>query len=231
MALKDDLEKKVKEYFDQQWTTRNGTVVPSDDSIGLGNDAVKLKATVLYADLADSTKLVDGYRDWFAAAIYKSFLHYTAKIISSAGGWITAYDGDRVMAVFLGENKDVIAVRTALKINWAAKKIVQPAKDAKWPTDHYKLHHVCGVDASDLFVARTGIRGSNDLVWVGHAANYAAKMAAFDHNKPTWITADIYNSLPQNLKCDSDGKSIWIHHTWGAMNNMSVYSSTYWQSF
>ena len=32
-----------------------------------------------------------------------------------------------------------------------------------------------GIDTSKLFVARTGIRKSNDLVWVGRAANYAAK--------------------------------------------------------
>lgn len=231
MALKDDLEKRVKEIFDQQWSVRNGYVVPSDDSIKLSNDAVKINAAVLYADLADSTKLVDGYKDWFAAAIYKSFLHCAAKIIASAGGTITAYDGDRVMAVFLGDNKESTAVRTALKINYAAKNIVQPKKDDKWPNDKFKMYHVCGVDTSDLFVARTGIRGSNDLVWVGRSANYAAKLAALDHNKPTWITKEVYAAIGDNLKYDGDKKHIWSKHTWTPMNGIEIYSSTYWQSF
>src|ERR1017187_2765125 len=36
------------------------------------------KATVLNADLADSTKLVDGHAAFFAAEIYKTFLHCAA---------------------------------------------------------------------------------------------------------------------------------------------------------
>ena len=35
-----------------------------------------------------------------------------------------------------------------------------------------------GIDTSELFVARTGIRRANDLVWVGRAANHAAKLSA-----------------------------------------------------
>jgi hypothetical protein len=88
MALKDDLDDQVATTFEGAWTNRDGTVVPDEDSIKLGNDAVKLNATVLYADLADSTALVDGYYNWFSAEIYKTFLHCAAKIIRSEGGEI-----------------------------------------------------------------------------------------------------------------------------------------------
>ncbi len=150
MALKDDLEKRVKEIFGEQWTKRNGTVVPSDASVKLSNDAVEIDGTILYADLADSTKLVDQYKPAFAAEIYKAFLHCAARIISSEGGTITAYDGDRVMAVFLGEYKNTTAARTALKINWAAKQLVQPAMKAQYPNSNFTLKHVCGIDTSKL---------------------------------------------------------------------------------
>jgi class 3 adenylate cyclase len=100
MGLKDDLEREAAAIFRAAWETRDGTVVPADDSLKLGNDAVKLDATVLYADLADSTKLVDGRSASFAAEIYKTFLHCAAKIIRSESGIITAYDGDRIMAVY-----------------------------------------------------------------------------------------------------------------------------------
>lgn len=86
MALKDDLEAQVSAIFKAQWIERDGQVVPGDTSVKLGNDAIKLKATVLYADLADSTILVDNYKKPFAAEIYKTFLHCAAKIITSEGG-------------------------------------------------------------------------------------------------------------------------------------------------
>ena len=232
MALKDDLEKRVKEIFKEQWTKRDGTVVPSDDSIKLNNDAVEIAGTILYADLADSTKLVDGYQPAFAAEIYKTFLHCAARIISSEGGTITAYDGDRVMAVFIGDHKNTIAVRAALKINWAAKQLIQPALKAQYPKSTFTLKHVCGVDTSKLFVAKTGIRGANDLVWVGRAANYAAKLAALDESYPTWITKDVYDKMAESSKLGGVNKTnMWTKRTWTAMGNKEIYSSTWSWSF
>src|SRR4051812_22213162 len=111
MGLKDDLKKEVTAIFQAAWTTRDGTTVPLDESIKLSNDAVKLTGTVLYADMADSTKLVDGYPNWFAAEIYKTFLYSAARIIREEGGFITAYDGDRIMAVFIDSPKNTAAVR------------------------------------------------------------------------------------------------------------------------
>ena len=48
--------------------------MPDADDLPLKNLAVELDATVLYADLASSTKMVKGYKDWFAAEVYKSYL-------------------------------------------------------------------------------------------------------------------------------------------------------------
>ena len=173
MGLKSDLESEVETIFKTVWKERDGQVVPSDDSIKLGNDGDKLDATVLYADLSDSTKLVDDYNKPFAAEIYKTFLRCAAKIIRAEGGSITGYDGDRVMAVFIGNSKNSSAARSGLKINWAVKNIIETARKAQYPETKYVLKHVVGVDTSKVFVARAGIRGSNDLVWIGRAATSA----------------------------------------------------------
>jgi class 3 adenylate cyclase len=98
MALKEDLQADVKKIFADSWTTRNGTTVPDPSTVQLGNDAVNLDATILYADLDGSTNLVDTETATFAARIYKAYLKVAAKIIRAEGGVITAYDGDRIMA-------------------------------------------------------------------------------------------------------------------------------------
>ena len=43
MGLKADLEKEVAAVFRAKWDERDGNVVPEDDSLTLGNDAVKLE--------------------------------------------------------------------------------------------------------------------------------------------------------------------------------------------
>src|SRR5437762_1775811 len=102
MALAQDLVAAVAEIFRTRWSTRRGNVVPESEHLRLTNDAVILDATVLYADLADSTGLVGAYTAEFAAEVYKCYLHCAAKVVTSEGGVITAYDGDRLMAVYLG---------------------------------------------------------------------------------------------------------------------------------
>jgi class 3 adenylate cyclase len=159
--------------------------VPADEAIKLSNAAVNLDATILYADLCDSTDLVDHYKPQFAAEVYKTYLLCAAKIIRSEGGTITAYDGDRIMAVYLGGNKNTSAVRTALKVHYAVKNIIMPSMKTQYPTTTYTLKQAIGIDSSKLFVARTGVRGANDLVWVGRAANYAAKLASL--NTPEYL--------------------------------------------
>jgi class 3 adenylate cyclase len=214
--------------FKAKWDERDGNVVPEDDSLTLGNDAVKLKATVLYADLADSTNLVDGHAPFFSAEMYKTFLHCAAKIIRSENGFITAYDGDRIMAVYIGELKNSRAVRSALKINFAVSQVINPAQQGFYVKSFFTMKHVVGVDTSDLFIAKTGVRGANDLVWVGRAANYAAKLSSLPASFATYITKEVHDVIINELKVFTDGRAIWEPVRWNNFDDRIIYRSNWW---
>ncbi|RKH01750.1 adenylate/guanylate cyclase domain-containing protein [Corallococcus sp. CA053C] len=226
MPLSDDLHSEVTSIFKTSWERREGRLVPEPESVTLGNDAVELDATVLYADLAESTQLVDTKKALFAAEIYKSYLICASRVIKSEGGTITAFDGDRVMGVFIGDNKNSSAARSALKINYAVRKIINPALKAQYPSDDYEVRQAVGVDTSKLLVARTGIRGSNDLVWVGRAANYAAKLCSLrDGVFASWITESVFSALHDTVK-HTNGQAMWEQRTWTS-RNMTVYRSSW----
>src|SRR5438128_1808394 len=116
MTLKADLESEVKKIFTSSWKERDGRVVPGPKDLSLENDAVKLQATVLYADMADSTDLVEHHRRPFAAEIYRAYLRCTARIIKNRQGSITAYDGDRChteSCVMVGSKQEGMEARCA----------------------------------------------------------------------------------------------------------------------
>ena len=210
MGLKDDLDTYVEDVFRTVWTTRNGQKVPEPADLELKNEAVELEATVLYADLGKSTRMVKTHTQQFSAEIYKTFLYCAARVIRSTNGTITAYDGDRIMAVFIGDSKNSDAAKAALRINYAVEKIIQPGIKSMYTHSDFALEHRVGIDTSDLFIARTGIRGSNDLVWVGNAANNAAKMAALPTSYASYITADVYERLNDGSKYGSDPRqNMW----------------------
>lgn len=231
MALSDDLSATVRNIFADQWTTRKGAKVPEPTDLALGkNDAIEFdRATVLYADLSGSTRLVDAKTWMFAAEIYKAFLHCAGQIIKSEGGTITSYDGDRIMAVFVGKSQTTPAARCGLKINYAVSEIVNPALRKQYSTSDYMVRQVVGIDTSGIRAARTGVRGDNDIVWVGRAANYAAKLTELDLPERTWLTEEAYNHVLDEAKfAGNPRRNMWKNYSWTAQGNRTIYGST-WQ--
>lgn len=193
MGLFADLSNQVDVFLKERWEIEDARVVPEPDVLRLGNHAKKLDAVVLYADLADSTVLVDTYKPQVVTRLYKAFLHCAAVLIRKNEGNIVAYDGDRIMAIYIGERKNSNAVSTALKLNHAVSGIINKKSAVT-------IKHVVGVDRSDIFVSRIGVRNANDLVWVGRAANYAAKLSSQNDRYQTYITEVVYKAMADDLR-------------------------------
>jgi class 3 adenylate cyclase len=229
MTTLAEIRQEVEEVFGTKWSRREGEDVPEAEDVKLGNDAVTLKGTVLYADLTDSTGLVKGYKDWFAAEVYKAYLVASCRLVRNNDGVITAFDGDRVMAVFHGNSKNTSATRCALQINYVVKNVVNPAIKERYPNTGYQVRQAVGIDTSDLFIARTGIRGSNDLVWVGRAANYAAKLCSLrDGDHSSYITEDVFNLLAEEVKYGGEPRQLmWDKIMWNDQG-IAVYRSNWW---
>lgn len=232
MALSDDIRTNSKDTFKSAWTTRKGAVVPEPKDLKLGNDAVEFdRATILYADLDRSTSLVENKKWSFAAEIYKTYLYAASRLIRDAGGSIVSYDGDRVMGVFIGKTQNNDAVSCALRINYAVKNIIQSEMSNVYSAISYKIRHVVGIDESIIRSARTGVRGDNDLVWVGNSANLAAKLTSLDATYSVWVTDRVYSGLSDAQKLGSNRENIWKKWSWSQHNNDTIYSTTYWRSF
>jgi class 3 adenylate cyclase len=227
MPLKDELTDEVRDIFVPTWDTQATVGIPEADQVRLTNHAKELaSATVLYADLDGSTNMVDTRPWWFSAEIYKAYLRCAARIIRDEGGVITAYDGDRIMAIYVGGSKNTNAVRAALRINGAVRDIVQPAISRRPQHADFVLKHVIGIDTGELRAARIGVRGYNDLVWVGRAANYAAKLTALGE-QPIWITGEVYDQSGL-IRTRINGFPIWSERSWTAMNGMRIYCTDSW---
>ena len=231
MSLREELNEEVAKIIREQWDIRDGEVVPEPKDLLLGNAGVKLDATILYADMASSTTLVDQLAASRAAEIYKAYMVCAARLIKFHGGSITAYDGDRVMGVFIGSSKNSSAAKAALRINWALINIVNPANKRIYGDSAYDLRHVIGIDTSSIVAARIGVRNDNDIVWVGRAANYAAKLSALGSGYSVYMTGGVFDRLNDESKFGGEPKRCrWEERRWTARNNMRIYRSNWWWS-
>ncbi len=232
MGLKDDVAAAVDGILSQEWDIRDGTVVPTTESVALSGGAVRLEAAMVYADLADSTELSMQYDRRVAAKVLKSYLAVASRIITSLGGDIRSFDGDRVMGVFLGDYKNSTAAKCALKINWAFLKIIKPKLEAKYSSlanGSYKLLQCVGIDTSEVLVVRAGIRNNNDLIWVGRAPNVAAKLSGLRESPyHSFITKAVYGKLNKEAKISSTGQDMWEARKWSGVSGVEdVYRSNW----
>jgi class 3 adenylate cyclase len=231
MKSSHEILSEVRTIFATKWETREGKKVPEAEDVRLGNDAVTLDGTVLYADMTDSTALVNNFKDWFAAGVYKSYLMAACHIIRNNNGTITAFDGDRVMAVYIGNVKNSLAAKSALQINYIVSEINVAIK-AAYPNTAYKLRQAIGIDTTKLFVSRTGIRNSNDLVWVGRSANYAAKLCGLvDGSYTTVITESVFNVLTEEMKYGGNPRKVMWDKGYWQERGVTIYKSNWWWKF
>lgn len=216
MSIKDDLTGDINSVLDAAWDVRDGTTVPTSDNVALSGGGVRLKATMLYADLADSTGLAMWDRR-VTARICKAFLAASTRLIRARDGEIRSFDGDRVMGVFLGNIKNTNAAKCALEINWMFKELLRPKFEAKYEAlrnGRFKLSHCTGIDTSDVLVVRAGIRNNNDLIWIGRAPNVAAKLSGLRASGyGSYISGGVYDALADSAKAWK-GRAIWEERKW-----------------
>jgi len=213
VSLTDEITAAVTGVVTSDWNIRKGIVVPTTEDIALKNGAVELDAVYLYADMADSTGLARDFRPTTAAKVIRSYLDATCRVINARSGAIRSFDGDRVMAIFVGSSKNSDAAKCALQINYAVTKIVRPIVERNLPslvTKGYKLKHCVGIASGTSLIVRGGVRGSNDLVSVGRPPNVAAKLSDI-RNDPylTYITSDVFGLLNKVSKYGKDDRLMW----------------------
>ena len=211
MKTAKEIEQGVQTILDGKWSSQKARDVPTVEELPLkDNHAAELEGAVLYADLAESTALVDGYNPFYAAQVYKAFLFGCCETIRNNEGTITAFDGDRVMAIFTGLSKCSKAVKTGLLIKSVVERI-QLLFQNKYEFENFKIDYAVGIDVSRLYAVRMGVYRDNDISWIGSAANHAAKLSARrDHRYKTFITRAVYERMNKIVReGNSPNENMW----------------------
>lgn len=208
--MQPSIESSVHDIFHSAWSITSSNVVPKTEDIVLRNGGRLVDATYVYADLAGSTQLAKKMLKETTAVIIRAYINSASRILRHYGGEIKSFDGDRVMAVFVGEDKNRKAVRAAFAINWAVEKVIRPEIEAKW-TDvagTYNIGHGIGIDTGEALIVRAGVRDSNDLISIGNAPNDAARLSELR----SWtinITEAVYDDLSDELRVWQDGTAFF----------------------
>ncbi|MBX9243577.1 adenylate/guanylate cyclase domain-containing protein [Actinotalea ferrariae] len=229
------IEDSVANIMGTSWNITKGTVVPKTEDVVLKNGGKLVEAVYLYADLAGSSKLAQSLKKEATAKIIKAYISTASRIILYKDGEIRSFDGDRVMGIFMGADKEQRAVRAAMGIHWAVCEVIRPAIKTAFTDgeDFCNVQHAIGIDAGEALIVRGGVRDNNDLISIGSAPNVAAKLSDIRTSHSLFITKAVYDELgDEYLTYEAGRRNVWtrtLSPTTIGGKSVSVYSSSvYW---
>jgi class 3 adenylate cyclase len=217
MGLSDDLNRMVSDYLVGDYETYEPQGVPNPEDIALGNKAAKLSATTLFIDVRQSSDITNAFRRQTAAKMMKSYFDGAVRIINNNEGKVRSFNGDGMLAIFVGGTRSNNAVKAAMQVKWFVLRVLQSKFNRYFENNQAAAGQAlafsigCGLDDGEIFAVRVGIRGTNDVAWVGRCTNTSAKLAN-DASSPQEIaiTRAIYQRLNDDRKYASkSGKHMW----------------------
>jgi class 3 adenylate cyclase len=138
------------------------------------------------------------------------------KIINDNGGKVRSFNGDGMLAFFMGDSRASSAVKSAMQIDWFVTDLLQPKFKRYFENNASALGKAlgfdvgCGIDDGRVYAVKVGIRGTNDVAWVARATNTAAKLSNVGSGaKNIYITGVAYDRLLDWAKIGGDGKNMW----------------------
>ncbi|HPI40891.1 MAG TPA: adenylate/guanylate cyclase domain-containing protein [Pseudobdellovibrionaceae bacterium] len=180
---KEELENKVgtvlRESFIQYETDKVPDIENSPDSrLTHGNTGFLGNFTFLYVDMRGSSAYTDQHRLKTITKIYKAYHHCMVACVKKFNGKVRSFDGDRVLAVFAGPNKENDAVFCAMKMVACKTQILKPKINTAFLNDSFSLG--VGIATGNSMVSKAGAgydKNTRDLIWIGDPPNLGSKLS------------------------------------------------------
>jgi class 3 adenylate cyclase len=206
----EQLNENVARFLGGDYETFKPQGVPTPEKLPMAESkAARFEAAMLFVDIRQSSAITESFRLQTAAKMIRAYCDGSVRIIHFNQGSVRSFNGDGMLAVFIGDRKANNAVKAAMNLAWFAQEVLRPKfqryfrrnSAARAVAGGFRIG--CGVDVGELFAVRVGIGGTNDIAWVGRPTNAAAKLAAIARPpRSILITREVYSKLaaPQLLQ-------------------------------
>lgn len=198
--------------------------LPLTNNLADSNKIYQGKASILFVDMRESTKLPEKFNTAQLVKIYRSYIRTVVQAIRYSGGVVRDFMGDGVLAVFIdseeGRSEDK-AVRAARYITTAIDKLLNPVLDE---AIKHRISCGIGIHTGNISLSKVGMKGKEQqddaenefgIAWIGNSTNLACKFSGAVGNGTIFISPSTYSALS-----DIDGKQNWKRISISKGNNV-----------
>lgn len=175
MALKEDINSKVKAILDTKFEVKDVTYVPKieDPKLTFGNTGLKFTGSTLFIDLRGSTHVLNTHNRTVVAKLHMAFFHTIVKIANRNKGNVRSFNGDSALIFFQGNSKETMSngVICAMQIKYMIDNSDGGINELL--KKYSKLDFGIGIDHGNILCTKVGIGGEHnrDIFWIGNAVN------------------------------------------------------------
>lgn len=222
------IEDRKNKFDDITNNLKSQKKFPDIKSLNLG-EGREITAGVLFVDIVSFTERSRQETPEQLLFTLDIFLSEMATIVNGWGGTIEKFTGDGLMAIFdtsqttiAGMAKDIIDVATTMRYSidgpinsFLKSRGIEPIK--------YRI----GIDGGQIVVGRLGIRGDNDPVAIGWAANIASRLQENADPNGILLGSFIHHHLPdweKNYCVALSIPSSWTYIINGTVEKYPFYS-------
>jgi class 3 adenylate cyclase len=176
--------------------------VPRLDEIDY--DPIHLRATCMFADIHNWSRLTNELGDRSATEIISAFFSKIVPAIEEEGGMVGDFNGDGALIIFSGKGRSRRAVLAAIKVMRIAGSVIAPRVHELFERSTHEprvsSHEMpfsvrIGVDVSELYAVRVGTRENSGVSWVGRSPNACAKLTRQSDPGSITITREVSSEL------------------------------------
>ena len=232
MALADELAVEVAAILKDQFEVSVGWAIPSLADVPFDNAGKQLRLVSLFVDIRRSTDLVTALGLETSARMYKAYLRGVTRIVRDRGGQVLSFNGDGIVAGFVGSSAGNAAVLSALNINWFNTHTLKPfvTEQLENRASTLAFDWGVGIDAGNVLVVKSGMRGTDnsDLVWAGNPVNFSAKINSLASSPwNIYVSDTVHSELHASLTTTSNGSDLWEPWMW-LDKGMTLWRTRWW---
>lgn len=175
----------------------SGRVEPNIDDMALG-EAKEFNLAVMHVDMDRFTETTASLSNKDKLRLLNIYLSDLTAVIRDHGGFVEKYVGDGITALFGAGRGEPEAVKSAVDCALTIQADIKHAM-SKYLQRVGLPSFTCsiGMDYGTTWVARVGVRGSNQLTLVGNKVIVAKDLEELAKDAEIVVGARLYSGLPQ----------------------------------
>jgi len=234
MTTNQETLDQIRQYLEESYERSTTYSVPKKSDLTFGNTVKELEhAKIFYIDMRKSRKILTDATDFWSVKIHKAFLRAVIHCIEKRDGHLRSFNGDGILAFFIGDKAASKAVRAAMNI----KGFVNEINSILSENDKNKIDFGIGIAQGQIMIAKSGKAGDDqtkqDLIWIGIALYVAVELSELGKSPENiWVSDNIFNSVIKDgdslntLK--HEGEWIWFYEHKTLNNGYQKVHHTTW---